>query len=164
MFGEGAVAQQVASDGKWFTATVIYSFSRWPSGKVWHETQTCKLKDSHRHGIQAFLLVLLRDKRNSVSNKYVVHNGADVANVAYRRYLHYRRYLPTLPNWKPAVCYICALYQNILNFCHYLSSPSASFYLLSLFEMDLNVDELLLKRFCVVSGTALVRLIWIKGH
>jgi len=131
-----------------------------------------------QHGIQAFLSVLLRDKRNSVSNKYVVHNGVDVANVAYRWYLCYRCHLPmaraarTLSTdvtyfrlfWKPAVCYICALYQNILNFCRHLSSPSASFYLLSLFEMDVNVAELLLKHFCVVSGTALVRLIWIKGH
>jgi len=52
----------------------------------------CKLKDSHRHGIQAFVSVLLQEKRNSVLTKYVVHNGA---NVAYRQYLRCRCYLLT---------------------------------------------------------------------
>jgi len=39
--------------------------------------------------------VLLREKRNSVSTTYVVHNGADVANEEEEEDLE--RYLPTVP-------------------------------------------------------------------
>ena len=114
------VAEQAASDGKWFTATVTYSFDRRPSGEVWHERQMCKWKDSHRHGIQAFVsgdgssccwknaiqYPLSTFFKMAWTLQTLPTDGTYAADATYRRHGHY---LPTLPInvtyvtlfWKP---------------------------------------------------------------